>query len=240
MGGSASMGYGKSDSSSYGENVSDSYGYNTSAGANQASSAQNVWGAQEPALSGLYAQAAGLTGGTSPYGQQASMIGQQGQAAWQNQLSPGGNPYFDQAVQASIDQATESFKRQVLPELESRGVEAGAYGSSRDALARGEAAGVFGAGLGQTVAQQRAAQYTADQNRAVQALGMTPLMQSAAFAPLTMARELVGGPTVLGQSQSSGWQQALGEQMSHSEGFQQSRSKARDYKMSAGGGVKGG
>src|SRR5262245_43121267 len=113
----------------------------------QSQSGQGVWGAQSGALGDLYGAAQGLLGGSSPYGQAGSQLGQAGANAWQGQLTPGANPYFDQAVQASIDQATESFKRQVLPELDSRSVGAGALGGSRDRLATGEAAGLFGQGI---------------------------------------------------------------------------------------------
>ena len=96
----------------------------------QATSGQNVWGAQGGALGDLYGQAEALMSGGSPYGQAGAAVGQAGTQAWQGQLTPGSNPYFDQAVQASIDQATDSFKRQVLPELDARSAGAGQLGSS--------------------------------------------------------------------------------------------------------------
>ena len=113
--------------------------------------------------------------------------------AWQGQLTPGANPYFDQAVQASIDQATDSFKRQVLPELDARSAGAGQLGSSRDRLATGEAAGLFGQSVAQTAAQQRSEMYQSDQNRVMQAIGMTPSMMQSQYAPLSVAASLIGG-----------------------------------------------
>src|SRR5262245_56244586 len=186
--------------------ASTSEGGGYSQGGSQASSAQNVWGSQAGALGDLYSQAQALMGGYSPYGQAGAGVGQAGTSAWMGQLTPGANPYFDQAVQASIDQATDSFKRQVLPELDARSVGAGALGSSRDRLATGEAAGLFGQSVAQTAAQQRSEMYQSDQNRVLQAIGMTPTMQQSQYAPLSVAASLIGGPTVLGNTQSSGWQ----------------------------------
>lgn len=234
MGGSASFSGSKQDASSQNTSQTQSYGYTDAA--NQASSAQNVWGAQADPLQQLYAQAGGLMAGTNPYGQAAQGVAGAGSQAWQQQLTPGQNPYFDQAVQASIDQATDSFKRQVLPELESRGVGAGQYGSSRDQLARGEAAGMFGQSVAQTAAQQRAQQYSSDQSRVMQAIGMTPTMQQSQYAPLSVAASLIGGPTVLSQSQSSGYSQGENTSSGYSQGTSSSRGRA--FGTSGSGGVK--
>lgn len=220
MGGSAAFSGGQDKSQSQGTSEQDSYGYNQAG--NQASSQQNVWGGQQDALQSLYGQAGGLMDGSNPYGQAAQGVAGQGAQAWGQQLQPGQNPYFDQAVQASIDQASDSFKRQVLPELESRGVGAGAYGGSRDQLARGEAAGMFGQSIAQTAAQQRAQQYSGDQSRVLQAIGLTPQMQQSQYAPLSVAASLIGGPTVLGGSQSTGF--SLGENTSHAQSQQTAKS----------------
>ena len=174
---------------------------------NQATSGQNVWGNQANSLDSLYAAAGGLLNGSSAQGQQAQAIGNQGQQAWASQLTPGANPYFDQAVQASIDQATDSFKRGTLADLDARSAGVGQLGSSRDRLATGEAAGLFGQSIAQTSAQQRAQQYSSDQDRSLQAIGMTGNMQQGAYSPLSVAASLIGGPTVLANSQSSGWGQ---------------------------------
>jgi hypothetical protein len=121
-----------------------------------------------------------------------------------DQLSPGGNPYFERSMQSAIDQATQGFNRGTLPELESRSVGMGQYGQPRDQLARGEAAGMFGQGLARGVTQGYADQYGSDRALAGQALGQTGAMQSAQFAPQFAARDLLGGPTVLGRSSQFG------------------------------------
>lgn len=235
MGGSANYGQSKQSSGSQATSSNDGYGYNLTG--NQATSGQSVYGAQQPGLGAVYGGAQGLATGSSPYSAGVQGVTDAGTAAWQQQLQPGSNPFFDQSVQASIDQATDSFKRQVLPELDSRGVGAGQYGSSRDQLARGEAAGEFGAGLAQSVAQQRATQYSGDQTRALGAVGLTPQMQAGQIAPLSLAASLLGGPTVLGQSQSSGF--GMGENTTHGESQATSRGKGSSINMGASAGAKG-
>jgi hypothetical protein len=192
-------------SQGFGQSGSSQVSGSQSMGAGSALSTQDIWGPQGDALRGLYGQAQGLMQGQGPAGAM-NQIGQQGAQAWGQALQPGGNPWFDANVNAAIDQATSGFTRGVLPELESRGVGAGAYGTSRDQLARGEAAGQFGQGLSQQVAGMRSQQYGIDQALRGQALGMTGAMQQAQAAPLGMAQGLIGGPTVLGQSSSQNTQ----------------------------------
>jgi hypothetical protein len=232
----------QSANESFGQSWSTTQAGSGSQQGNQAQSAQNVWGDQQGALGNLYAQAQQLMAGSNPYGQQANMVGQQGQNAWQQQLTPGANPYFDQAVQASIDQATDSFKRGTMADLDARSAGVGQLGSSRDRLAAGEAAGQFGQSIAQTSAQQRAQQYSADQDRALQAIGMTGNMQQSAYSPLSVAASLIGGPTVLSNSNSSGW----GNSASNS--FQQGASNqwgtgagagnGSSWNMNSSGGIK--
>jgi hypothetical protein len=224
--------------------ISTSSNNNQSASAqgNQAASAQNVWGDQAGALNNLYQQATGLLSGTNAYGNQAGYVGQQGQNAWAQQLTPGANPYFDQAVQASIDQATDSFKRGTLADLDARSAGVGQLGSSRDRLAAGEAAGQFGQSIAQTSAQQRAQQYSADQDRSLQAIGMTGNMQQSAYSPLSVAASLIGGPTVLNNSQSSGWgnsaSNGAGESYARTWGTGAALGTGNAWNMNSSGGIK--
>jgi hypothetical protein len=213
-----SFGTSKQSSQNWAGSDSESGGYNqtgqqsTNVSGQQSTSGQNVWGAQGGALQDLYGQAQALMGGSSPYGQAGAGVAQTGLGAWQGQHA-GANPYFDQAVQASIDQATDSFKRQVPPELDARSVCAGQLGSSRDRLATGEAAGLFGQSVAQTAAQQRSEMYQGDQNRVMQAIGMTPAMQQSQYGPLSVAASLIGGPTVLNQAQASGYRERTVERL---------------------------
>jgi hypothetical protein len=245
---SGSLGFGsskqkqESGQQSGGEATSSTQNQSTSAQGSQAWSGQQVWSDQQRALNELYGQASGLLGGSNPYGQQAGIVGQQGQQAWQQQLTPGQNPYFDQAVQASIDQATDSFKRGTLADLDARSAGVGQLGSSRDRLATGEAAGLFGQSIAQTAAQQRAQQYSADQDRSLQAIGMTGNMQQSAYSPLSVAASLIGGPTVLNQSGSSGWGNAQatgsGQSSSGQWGVGSSYGKGSAWNMNTSGGIE--
>jgi len=169
----------------------------------QSTGTQDIWGAQQPALSQLYAQAQQLMGGQGAMGQGAAGVAGQARNAWADQLTPGGNPYFERSVQGAINSATTGFNQNVLPQLDARGVATRQYGSERDNLARGQAAGDFGASLANQVGGMYAQQYQGDRALAGQALGMAPQMQAMQTAPLTTAAGIIGGPTVLGQQQSS-------------------------------------
>lgn len=183
-----------------------------------AQSKSDVWGAQQPALSSLYDAALNFAQARTPAGQSAQQVAGQAQNAWMQQLTPGGNPYFERSVQGAIDQATQGFTQQVLPELDARGVQVGQYGQARDSLARGQAAGIFGQGLANTVSGMYANQYQGDQNRALSALGQAQQVQNLQSAPLTTAAGIIGGPTVLqdsqslaqAQNQSQSWGQSIG------------------------------
>src|SRR5262245_20627106 len=103
--------------------VSSSSGYSLGAtdASSESSSSQGVWTGQEDVLGQLYRLAGNVLGGGGAGGVSADAAGA-GIDAWKEMLKPGQNPYFDSAVQASIDRATDTFKRQVMPDLEARGV----------------------------------------------------------------------------------------------------------------------
>ena len=207
-----------SDSESQGGNQATNYG--SSYGNTGSTSTQGVWGAQDPALQSLYAGAQGLLGGNAQ-AQQADSVSQQARSAWAQSLQPGQNPYFQNNVQGAIDQASDSWKRSILPELDARGTAAGQYGGARDNLARGEAAGQFGQSLTKMTGDLYGQQYGIDAASRAQALGQTGAMQGSIFAPQQQAQSMIGGPTVLGNGssfgtsgssqagQSSGWNSAL-------------------------------
>ncbi|MGL4649829.1 MAG: hypothetical protein ACRC1H_10505 [Caldilineaceae bacterium] len=192
-------------------------------------------------MNDLYGQAQGLMGGTSAPGQAAQGGAGEARNAWLSQLSPGGNPYFEKSVQGAIDSATQGFTRNVLPELDARGVGMGQYGGARDNLARGEAAGMFAQGLSRDVGGMYANQYAGDQNRALQALGMSQGIQGMQTQPLRDAGALIGGPTVLGQSQNtqgaSNWGSSIGQ--SFGQSWNQASSNSAGSGKSAGIGVGG-
>lgn len=183
-------------------------------------SGQDVWGAQQPALQSLYATGQALLGGSGDALGGAQGVAGDARNAWLQQLTPGGNPYFSQSLQGAIDSATRGFTQNVLPALADAGAAAGQYGSPRDQLARGVAAGQFGQDLTNMVGQMATQQYQGDANRALGALGMAPQMQSMQLAPLALAQQLIGGPTVLGSSvgASSGYATSASQGSGNSRG----------------------
>jgi len=197
----------------------------TSEGGNLSQSSQDVWGSQVPALEQLYAQAGQMLQGGNQFTAPAMQ-------AWQSQLTPGVNPYFSQSLDQAISAATQGFTRDVLPQLRSNAVGMNVYGGVRDQLAQGEAAGQFGQGLTQMVGNMATQQYTADQNRVIQALGMAPQLSGLQYQPAQTAAGMIGGPTVLGSSFGQGWQTSQGT--SQSTGF--GGSTARNMGFSIFGG----
>lgn len=210
------------------QSTSEGGSWNQSASGGSSYGMTDVWGAQQPALQQLYAQAGQLAAGQGQYGQAAQQVAGQAQDAWLRQLTPGGNPYFSNNVQSAIDQATQGFTHGVLPELEARGVGVGQYGGQRDSLARGEAAGQFGQALAQQVAGMYSNQYAADQQLAGQALGMSGAIQGMQSAPLTTAAGIIGGPAMVSQQGAQNWAQSLGQ------AFQKSQSTGSSGSMGLG------
>jgi hypothetical protein len=179
-----------------------SSGWTDAASQSLGGSSQNVWGGQVPALESLYANAQSLLGspGMAAAPQQFQNTMGQGVNAWAGALNPGQSQYFDASLNNAIDAATRGFTQNVLPSLQDAGIRAGAVGSPRAQLAQGQAAGQFGEGLQNMVAQMANQQYGMDRQLQGQALGMTPQMAGSWFAPLSQAASMIGGPTVLGQS----------------------------------------
>jgi hypothetical protein len=225
------------------QSIGSSAAYNQATGSSQgftggqSSGTQDVWGAQSPALAQLYSQAQQLMSGQGAAGQGAAGVAQNARNAWADQLTPGGNPYFERSVQGAIDSATTGFNRNVLPELEARGVGVGQYGGQRDSLARGQAAGDFGDSLQRNVGQMYAGQYQGDRALAGQALGQSGMVQNMQTAPLTTAGSLIGGPTVLGQQQASNFGQqsaqnsSWGSALSNNQSMGTSQGTSSDDKV---------
>jgi hypothetical protein len=211
----------------------------------QGTTTQNVWNPQAGALQSIYGQAGNLAGGRGAAAQGAAGVSQTARSAWEQSLQPGGNPYFSKNVQGAIDQATQSFNRGIVPGLTEAGVGAGAYGTSRDALARGEAAGLAQQGIQNMVGGMYSDQYAADQGMRANSLGLAPQMQAMQYAPLSAAAGIVGGPTVLGQSQNTSFGNTVGGSTgqstsgggSYGQSTAQGGSFGRSNSSAQGGGV---
>jgi len=231
--GGESAAQGMTDSSNYSQGSS--WGQSGGLSTGQSTGQQNVWGAQQPALAQLYGQAQQMMGGQGTFGQQAQGVARQAQNAWANQLTPGGNPYFHQSVQAAIQDATQGFNRDIMPQMDARGVQAGQYGSPRDNLARAHAASDFGNELSRNVAGMYSQQYGADQQLAGQALGQAGAIQGMQMAPLTTAAGIIGGPTVLSSQQASNQATNWANQMAANAAGGQSMSRNSATSGSWGG-----
>jgi hypothetical protein len=129
--------------------------------------------------------------------------------AWKKLL--GGAGGMGDALQNYIRQAQglvgENFSENILPALNASAVAGGNLGGTRGAVAAGIAgrdAGRAGERIATTMTGDA---YQQDQNRIMQALGMSGGLASlsgASWAPLLNYAQLLGKPTVLGQSESSG------------------------------------
>lgn len=252
---------GFSGGSNSGSSSSTGYGYNQSLAQSMNASTQNVWGAQAPALQDLYGRAGQLAGQQGDAGAvQQKLVNDNmgavngGIGALQDLAAGGGvlanyaNPNSDMA-RSMLDNASqaigENFNRNILPGITSAAGQVGGIGGSREALARGVAAGDAANAIGRAatdiysqqynVGAQAAAGLTDARLSAAQALpgaatgavnlGMSPY--AAAWAPLTSMANILGGPTVLGnslgmsiaQGQSENWQSAKSSQKGNQWGF---------------------
>lgn len=159
-------------------------------------STADVWGGQSPYLLDLYRRGQEMLDGFQPN----TSVTDPAMQAWQNQLNPQGNPY--------LQQMTSQYS-QALGQLDQRtGMQAaagGVYGGGRQGVEQH----LNQQNIGNQMGNFMGAQYQADMNRAQGALGMAP--QMLGMTPygqqqqaLAQYGNLIGRPTVLGQSSSSG------------------------------------
>lgn len=228
------------------QSSSNGYSYNQSLAQSLSQSGQSIWGPQGAGLENLYGQVSGMLGqqgnaqGVSQ-GNVNNVMGQAqtglnavaGIAGGRTALDPFTDPNSALAQRQTADLATtvgNEFNRNILPGIKSNSGLAGQMGSSRDALARGVAAGDAATAISQggtnfyanaynTAAQAAGAKTSAmlsagqslpDLSTGVYNLGMSP--QQAAWAPLMAAGSIFGGPTALSSSYALSQAQSQGEQ----------------------------
>lgn len=166
----------------------------------ESGSTQGVWQGQSPYLSGLYQQGQANLGGAM--GNTQNMMNTI-MPAWQNQINPQGNPYLAQMGQSGLDQLNRNFQNNIMPGITSGAMGSGSLGSSRQGIAQGLAAqGVAQAG-GDFLNNLYGQQYQQDQNRAMSAMQMLPMLQGSQWGDLQNLAGIIGGPTVLGESSSN-------------------------------------
>ena len=102
-------------------------------------------------------------------------------------LDPASNPYLNKTIDAAVRPITQSLTEQELPQLRSGAAGAGQYGSSRQGIAEGEAAGRASQAIGDTSAKVANANYQAGLDAMTKSLGLLPQTQQAQLAPSTIA-----------------------------------------------------
>jgi hypothetical protein len=159
-------------------------------------------------------------------------------------------------------QLGDFFNTQLVPGITSRGVSTGTLGGARDAVELGQAskqvAGQFATGASSIIASDQAGRDSAaaklgDLTNAGAGTGLSALSsllglaqggETAGLLPYQLLSSIIGGPTVLGQSQSSQLAEALsssfGEQGSSSYGFDTATSHGVSTGTSSGFGISGG
>lgn len=252
---------GFSGGSSSGSSSSTGYGYNQSLAQSVNASTQDVWAPQATNLQDLYGKAGALAGQQGNAGEVAQGLVDRNMGAVQGgigalqDLAGGGGPLANYAnpnsdlarrmVGDASDAIGQNFNRVVLPGITSAAGQVGGIGGSREALARGVAAGDAASAIGKAATDIYAQQY---QTGAQAAAGLTDARLSAAgqlpgaatsavnlgmspfaasWAPLTSLANILGGPTTLGQSfgmsqaqgQAENWQSATSKQKGNQWGI---------------------
>ena len=131
-----------------------------------------------------------IQGGYNPYaanlgGAQSQLAGQLGNQGLQsnadllNQMAYGeaGNPYTDTAVQGSLQQLSNNFLTNTLPGMRRQAIGEGTYGSSRNALAEGQALGGLEAQMQQAAQQGYMGDYNTQEQNRLAALGQIAQQQ---------------------------------------------------------------
>jgi len=270
---STSSQIGINSSSSFGTTGSDS----TSTSAGQSSSEQNVFLADllKEVYGGAAGAAAGVdTGGVSAASKQLFSGGlgfldqlnnNPGAAALAGRVG-GDTTARDAQLETLKTQLGDLFNEKLAPGITSRGVASGTLGGSRDAVELAAAskavAGQFATGASSIISSDQAARDAAagklaDTTVAGAGTGLSALQSllgiqqggaNAGLQPYQILSSIIGGPTVLGSSQSSQLSEALsssfGEQGSTSYGFTsgtaQSTGHGEGSSFALQGGVGGG
>ena len=237
-----------------GGSASRGYQYN----ANLSQAMQSIWGPQAQALQGLYSgtsnlmnsQASQVPAAAAAWSSQAMPYAQAGMSQLSDIAAGGGalsqyaqpnNALAQQQLGQYSQQVGQEFGRNILPQLRTGAGISGNMGGSREALARGVAAGdaanaisrggtdlyaqQYGIGANSAAALQQArlgaATALPGAASSVYNLGMQPYQ--AAWAPFMSAAGIFGGPQALTSQQSYGlgenWNNQAGNPTKGSWGF---------------------
>jgi len=170
----------------------------------------------------------------------------------------GGNPQLGEQISALGSDIGQFFREQLNPTITGNAVAAGALGGGRQGVAQGKAADVaakqFTQGATALRAQDLASRDTAAANLATArtsaatgALSQLPALfglaqggANAALSPYAALAGILGGPTVLSQSQATNFQQASSEDIARaiSSSFGEDFSKGTSKSKSASFGLQ--
>jgi hypothetical protein len=262
---SLGLGYGYSGSSS----ASDSFSRSRSVSGGASRSGESV--AFADMFAKLYGGAGDAAGRASPVNEQAGMLfsggtgflDELGGGPEQDYLESrvtGANPLLEEQVSMLGEDLGSFFREELNPAIESRAIQGGTFGGGRQGVAQGRAAGdvakEFSRGATElrsgdltrrdAAARDLMAGRTSAAGTALQSLpGLFGIAQGGALselAPYQMLAEIMGGPTVLGESESSQFGEsssdAIARAMSEAFGedfsYQSSKSKGTSKSLSLG------
>jgi len=94
-----------------------------------------------------------------------------------------GNPYLNNAINTAMRPAVRNFQSAVMPGLQAGWASAGRHGSPGMARAIGNATESLGRSLGDMATDMSYRNYTTERQNQMQAAGMMPAMNAAAYSP---------------------------------------------------------
>ncbi len=221
----------------------------TSKSRQSSNSSSSIWEPQAPYLQELYQAGSNLFGGQMRGARNAgNRVGQVINPALEGAVGNVGNiaagtsadqeflrsrmgqdnPYLDSVIGDAVGDISRGLTENILPALTTNAVGVGAYGGSRDAIARGLAGARAAEQMGQVSSDLRYADYVQDDQRAQALLnsqntagGLLPGMTDAAYRgamspyagawePLRQYAGILGSPVVLANSASRGRSKGFG------------------------------
>jgi hypothetical protein len=164
----------------------------------------------------------------------------------------GANEALESQIASLKNDAGDVFSNKILPALTRRGIGSGTFGGSRGAIAEGQAAGELGRGLMSTIgglrsndmnARDSLAQFMNTSQLARTQTGLSALpglfdlqqgSQLGALAPYQSLAQILGGPTVLSDAQSTNSSISDAFSQAIQQSGSTSRSKGRTYGLGLG------
>jgi len=197
-----SAGGGKSESQQTSVSAGGSQSQSLSGGFSGGQSQSFVDQQQQPFLQDLRSQGQAFTAQQQAPGSATQQnIGAANQA-FQNFLTPQQNPFLQGQIQQGQQQIAENFTENLLPQIGGAAAAVGQRGGGRQGVAEGVALRDASRQSSDFAQNLLSADFQGQQNRALGALGQANQVNQLAFQPLQNLQQIIGGPTVLNQSQN--------------------------------------